>query len=279
MIFLVSVAAAATGDALATLTPPKPCTADEDCLMDPVAFRCLSTDSSGASGLPCTLDYGYNTTGICACSAEPCVPLSSSPPRTKLPQVLVIGDSISNGYTGRVAKLLVNTHEVVHVPGNAGNTNWGSRCLRGWLGPDASRWDVITYNAGLHDLAFPDNEHVSLTTYTGLLRNVTAQLAQFAPSARALWVSTTPVPSDPPSNCTLIPHRAEKDVLAYNAAAAKVIKAAGLPTCDLHAVITSECGTGYSSCSIAQCKGPHFTEQGFQLLANAVANCIKKQTH
>ena len=44
---------------------------------------------------------------------------------TNKKQFLVIGDSISNGYTPQLQKLLKDTHKIVHAPGNNGNTNWG----------------------------------------------------------------------------------------------------------------------------------------------------------
>ena len=64
-----------------------------------------------------------------------------------------------------------------------------------------------------------------------------------------LWVATTPVPTDPPpqagKSCVLLPGRLEKDVLAYNAVAAKVMTAAGsVPTCDVHTAVTAVCGVG-----------------------------------
>ena len=72
------------------------------------------------------------------------------------------------------------------------------------------------------------------------------------------------------------------DVLRYNARAAAVVGAHGgkLPSgrpigvCDLHAVINAHCGANYTTCDIAQCKGPHFTEPGFAMLGDALAKCV-----
>ena len=57
------------------------------------------------------------------------------------------------------------------------------------------------------------------------------------------------MPTDPPpqdgKSCVLLPGRLEKDVLAYNAVAAKVMAAAGsIPTCDVHKAVTDVCGVG-----------------------------------
>ena len=130
--------------------------------------------------------------------------------------------------------------------------------------------------AGLHDLASPDNEHLPLPVYSQLLANITQQLKSKATNAKIKWVTTTPVPTNPPPQhgkpCTLIPGRLETDVLAYNQAAAKVT--AGLGVCDLHKTITDYCGVGYRSCDIAQCGGPHFPGKGFVMLGEAMARCV-----
>lgn len=86
-------------------------------------------------------------TGFCACAAQECVPTTAAQEMDKK-QALIIGDSISEGYMSSLTQALAATHELVHPPGNCGNTNWGSHCLHGWLSDNSSRWDVITFNFG-----------------------------------------------------------------------------------------------------------------------------------
>ena len=153
----------------------------------------------------------------------------------------------------------------------------GARCVGAWLGADPARWDAVSYNAGLHDLAFPDNEHLAVPSYARFVGAVFAAIAAAVrPSARVLWVTTTPVPTNPTPACALIPGRREADVLAYNAAAATVVAAAArVGTCDAHKVITDYCGVGFSdSCNITQCRGPHFVGAGFPMLGAKVAECV-----
>eukprot|EP01079_Euglenida_sp_SAG-EU17-18_P007978 gene7978-1424_t len=196
---------------------------------------------SWAKCLPCR----YNTTGTCICSDSgvhaTCVqgkyPAPTSPAHK---QYLVIGDSISLGYFASLkanisqSSLLV---DVVHAPGNCDNTNWGRRCLAGWLGPDPGRWDLVSMNWGLHDLAHPDNEHLEASpasalrehalvgTYAKLLSDILNSVKALAPEAKTVWATTTPVPTDPPpdpksgKSCALIPGRLEQDVISYNVAA------------------------------------------------------------
>ena len=196
----------------AAQAPPRTCVAEDDCVDEPSAFRCLQT--TAALGAPCTLDYKFNETGFCACQAQACVPLSV-PRRTALRQLLVIGDSISLGYASALAARLP-AWEVVHAPSfekandNNDNAQWHARCARGWLGPNASRWDAVTFNAGLHDLALPDNEHLNVTNYARFLAAAAATLVSALPAAtRIVWMRTTPVPTDPPANCVLLPGRIE----------------------------------------------------------------------
>jgi hypothetical protein len=258
--------------------PSTPCTADEDCIG--AGLRCLPSPG----GAPCTLDYKYNETGFCACLPQSCESFSYPPATPGKKQWLVWGDSISMGYTGPLRDSAKADFDVWHVgsskePINCDNAYFASRCMGGWLGENASRWDVVSYNAGLHDLAFPDNEHLSTTSYSAFLQEVLAYLGKaLRPDATLLWMTTTPVPSSPPPNCTLIPGRVESSVLAYNAAAAEVVaKLPSVKVCDLHAAITAYCGVGYSSCNISQCAGPHFTSEGWQLLATTAEGCLGGQ--
>src|SRR5581483_1704324 len=66
------------------------------------------------------------------------------------PRVLLIGDSISMGYTLPVRKLLADRANVHRIPENGGPTTTGLKNIEKWLGDD--KWDVIHFNWGLHDL-------------------------------------------------------------------------------------------------------------------------------
>lgn len=267
--------------ALSGSTAAAGCTSEDECYMTK-NWRCV--EAPAGQGSPCTLDYGYNTTGTCACSDAGshavCVP-GVYPSATKgRKQYLVIGDSVSMGYFSAL-KANLSDWDVVHAPGNNDNTNWGRRCLKGWLGPDPDRWDFVSMNWGLHDLAFPDNEHLAVGTYATLLGDIVAQLKTLAPRAKRMWVATTPVPTAPPDDpisgksCVLIPGRIETDVLKYNVVAANVTAGTVGSVCDLHTEITDYCGVGYKSCTITQCAGPHFSHAGFAMLGNKMAGCAK----
>src|SRR5688572_8105941 len=72
-----------------------------------------------------------------------------------LPRVLLIGDSISIGYTVPTRERLAGKANV-HRPGvNCGPTTRGVENLDKWLGD--KKWDVIHFNFGLHDLRYIDD--------------------------------------------------------------------------------------------------------------------------
>ena len=67
-----------------------------------------------------------------------------------LPRVLLIGDSISIGYTVTVRTELAGKANVHRIPENGADTANGLKKIDDWLGD--SHWDVIHFNWGLHDL-------------------------------------------------------------------------------------------------------------------------------
>ncbi len=70
-----------------------------------------------------------------------------------LPRVLLIGDSISMGYTLPVRRALEGQANVHRIPANGGDTKKGLQLLDGWLGD--GHWDIIHFNFGIHDRKTP----------------------------------------------------------------------------------------------------------------------------
>src|SRR5437660_9942532 len=76
--------------------------------------------------------------------------LADVPDEAGLPRVLLIGDSISIGYTVPVRELLKGKANVHRIPTNGGPTTNGIKHLDQWLGE--GKWNVIHFNWGLHDI-------------------------------------------------------------------------------------------------------------------------------
>lgn len=186
-----------------------------------------------------------------------------------LPRVLLIGDSISMGYTVPVRELLAGKANVHRIPTNGGPTTNGIKNIKAWLGD--SKWDVIHFNWGLHDLKFilddPSkradpkapgaHRQVSLEDYEKNLRELVATLK--TTGAKLIWCNTTPVPEGSEG-------RVAGDELKYNEAAARVMKDAGIPTDDLYS---------HAKAKLAEVQLPngnvHFSDAGSKYLAEKVA--------
>lgn len=183
-----------------------------------------------------------------------------------LPRVLIIGDSISMGYTLPVRKLLKDKANVHRIPENGGPTTNGIAKLDKWLTVNGSRhWDVIHFNWGLHDLKMTANGHqVSPEVYEKKLRQLVKQLK--ATGARLIWATTTPVPEG-----KLSPPRKTEDVLQYNAIAHKIMMEERVTINDLYAACLPELKNWQRPVNV------HFTEKGSQALAEIVAGKIKEE--
>jgi len=99
-----------------------------------------------------------------------------------LPRVLLIGDSISRGYTLAVRKSLAGKANVHRAPANCGPTATGLAKLPVWL--EGGPWDVIHFNFGIHDRGTKD------AGYAENLEKLVGQLE--TTGAKLIWASTTP---------------------------------------------------------------------------------------
>lgn len=182
-----------------------------------------------------------------------------------LPRILLIGDSISMGYTPAVRELLKGKANVHHPPVNCGPTTLGVAQLEAWLGE--KKWDVIHFNFGLHDMKYVNDKGALVAVADGrqqvpideYRKNLEAIVTRIAKTGAALvWASTTPVPDGAAG-------RVKGDAARYNAVAAEVMKKHGVATNDLYAFALERLE------KIQQPKNVHFTPEGSKALAEQVA--------
>ena len=170
----------------------------------------------------------------------------------KLPRVLLIGDSVSRGYTQPTRAALAGVANVHRAPANCGPTAAGVKNLEVWLG--AGKWDVIHFNFGIHDRGTPAADYVNrLEAIVGRLEKTGAKL---------VWASTTPIPDNPAQKQTA------RSIVEKNALAAEVMKKHGIPTDDLFAAMTPR---------LAEFQPPldvHFTGAGYDFLGATVGESI-----
>jgi acyl-CoA thioesterase-1 len=180
------------------------------------------------------------------------------------PRILLIGDSISMGYTPLVQEILKDKADVQRPKENCGETARGLAKMDAWLGE--KKWDIIHFNFGLHDLKYLDaqgkyvgpdqgKQVASVPQYEESLRQIVARLKKTG--AKLVWASTTPVPDGSAG-------RVLGDELKYNEAAAKVMKENGVAINDLHKVVVS----GPEGMQLP--KNVHFSKEGYAVLARAV---------
>ena len=201
-----------------------------------------------------------------ALAQNPAKPNALSPieDQAGLPRVLLIGDSISIGYTPPVRELLKGKANVHRIPTNGGPTKKGTAEIDKWLG--TGKWDVIHFNWGIHDLKFmPDGKRqVEVEDYEKNLRALVTRMK--ATEAKLIWATTTPIPDG-----DLVPARKFGKVPEYNAIAERVMKENGVAVDDLNAAITPR---------IAELQNPkdvHYKPEGYAFLAKQVAASIEAQ--
>lgn len=195
-----------------------------------------------------------------------------------LPEVLIIGDSISIGYTPLVQQLMEGKVMVTRPykeNGDAENcqgTTNGIANIDRWLGD--TKWDVIHFNFGLHDIKHikadsgknsndPNDPHqADLKQYKKNLSEIVEKLK--ATGAKLIFATTTPYPKGTK------PYRAFGDDIKYNKVAKKIMKKNGIPVNDLHAFVFPR---------MEQLQKPvnvHFTELGSKALAEQVVQSISE---
>src|SRR6476620_8337228 len=135
--------------------------------------------------------YAFLVTVVPSQGAEPAFAQIQDNPA--LPRVLLIGDSISMGYTLPVRELLAGRANVHRVADNCGPTSKAVQDLDAWRG--TSRWDVIHFNGGIWDAhVLEDGTHrVPVEQYRKNLEQLVTRLK--STQARLIWATTTPVKS------------------------------------------------------------------------------------
>lgn len=144
------------------------------------------------------------------------------------PKILIIGDSISIGYTPFVEAHFSDRAIVTHNVGNAQHTGTGLMNIDTWLGNET--WDIIQFNWGMWDLCYrhPDSKEYgnrdkingkpefTVHEYASNLDSIVSIIKKKT-KAKLIFVTTTYVPENEPG-------RIENDVQIYNQAAIKVMK-------------------------------------------------------
>ncbi|MFT5239469.1 MAG: arylsulfatase A-like enzyme/lysophospholipase L1-like esterase [Candidatus Promineifilaceae bacterium] len=189
-----------------------------------------------------------------------------------LPNVLLVGDSISIGYTKPVMAMLKDVANVQRVNTNCGDTDKGLAMLTRWLG--STQWDVIHFNWGLHDLCYRHADSKTQGNRDKVKGSISVPLDQYEKNLEALvlklketdaaliWASTTMVPDGEAG-------RVLGDDAKYNAVAAKIMQKHDIAINDLHALSMAFAGKYSAPGNV------HFNKDGSARLAEQVADSIR----
>jgi lysophospholipase L1-like esterase len=196
-------------------------------------------------------------------------------------RVLILGDSISIGYTPVVQKMLADEMTVLRPtlkngrPENCSGTSAGVANIDRWLQIDGGKWDVIHFNWGLHDLKHvkadgkttsdlaTDPPQATVEVYEKQLREIVAKLK--TTGAKLVFATTTPVPDG-----AMKVYRTNADAIRYNETALRVMKENNIAVNDLY---------GFAMPQLSQIQiqpaNVHFTPKGSEALAGEVVKAIR----
>lgn len=199
--------------------------------------------------------------------------------------MIVIGDSVSIGYTPIVAAALNGSIQVQHSPasggGGADDVGTGVACQPYFLrtaaynaGPGTPlgsmpSWGLISFNFGLHNL---NNAPSAEAEYSQLLVNFTEALQAAQPQAKLVYITTTPY----------MQYRFFGNMVVeqLNEIARSIMAPRGIPVIDLYAHVIDFCGNVYANCSICDNEysnvtgvtcGYHYTPAGWDYLGQWLA--------
>ncbi|QDT37930.1 SGNH/GDSL hydrolase family protein [Stratiformator vulcanicus] len=198
----------------------------------------------------------------------------------ELPRVLILGDSISIGYTPVVQELLAGKAIVVRpmrtekkAENCAGTTN-GVEQIDRWLRIGGGNWEVIHFNFGLHDMKrvdpdtgkpssnIDDPRQADVDKYAKQLESIVAKLQDS--NADLIFATTTPVPAG-----GVKPHRDVDDPAKYNAAAKRIMERGEVAVNDLYKFVEDR------QSEIQIPVNVHFTQKGSRMLGRQVAEAIE----
>ncbi len=192
------------------------------------------------------------------------------------PNILIIGDSISIGYTPLVENYFVDKAIISHNPGNAQHTGTGLDKIEEWIG--SGKWDIIQFNWGLWDLCYrhPDSKvqgkrdkvngkiTYSVDDYKYNLDSIVSILEEKT-EAKLIFVTTTYVPEDEAGRYT-------DDAIKYNDAAKMVMKKHGVIVNDIYEQsiqIHKKFGKGSDDV--------HYTNEGYEKLCELVTDFLETE--
>ncbi len=181
----------------------------------------------------------------------------------KLPRVLLIGDSILNGYQGQATKLLAGKANVDLWVNPYNQSEHVNKLLAEVLtnGP----YDVVVFNMGLHGW---QEGRIKPGTFEPLMKAYVEVLKTKLPKAKLLWASSTPVTVK--GKPTEINPEINPNIIEQNRMAAKVMAEMNVPIVDFYGLLIAKR-------ELARGDMFHWTAPAYNLIAQAAVDAILKE--
>ena len=207
--------------------------------------------------LALTVDAHAQTPHISREASEWCTIWISNATGTKLPRVLLMGDSITVGYSSKVTDLLKDKASVSRL---TTSKSIGDPALLAEVALvlDQCSFDVIHFNNGLHGWGYSEQE------YQKHFPELIATFRKHAPKAKLIWTTITPMRK---SNDLAVIAENTKRVLARNKIAEEIVTKEGIAVDDLYTLVKDQ--PDYWSKD-----GVHFNAKGIAVQAEQVSKRI-----
>ena len=180
-----------------------------------------------------------------------------------LPRVLLIGDSILNGYQGQATKLLAGKANVDLWVNPYNQSEHVNKLLAEVLanGP----YDVVVFNMGLHGW---QEGRIKPGTFEPLMKGYVEVLKAKLPKAKLFWASSTPVTVKGKPN--ELNAEINPIILEQNRLAAKVMAEMGVPVLDYYALLVDRR-------ELARGDMFHWNKPAYDLLAQTAVDAIVRE--
>jgi len=183
-------------------------------------------------------------------------------------KIILIGDSIRQGYDRYVKMALEGVAQVYYTDDNCRFTTYILRELYDWK----NKWgcgddvDLIHWNAGLWDCftLFDGETLLPLEDYVRNLHRICRMMKALYPNAKMIFATSTPV-----RELYKVQIRRNCDIEAYNAVAVKVVKEYGAEINDLYGLMKDTPESYHSDFT------HYYTKEATELITNQVLSKIE----
>ena len=179
----------------------------------------------------------------------------------RLPNVLLLGDSITRAYFPEVTRQLTGVANVYLM---ASSTSVGdprlARQMEEFSSAEGVAFSVVHFNNGMHGWAYSERE------YREAFAAFLAEIRTIAPKAGLIWATTTPVKKDTEKDAPA-PGPTNARVEARNTIAAELVKPAGIAIDDQHSLMLKHTELHQDNV--------HFNEEGAAIEGKQAAELIR----